>query len=59
VSGATAVINNHAGAALKRMLATRDQALDLAAAELQKQLTGNEGQYKSWAKDLRYEIQES
>jgi hypothetical protein len=44
---ATAVINNHAGAALKRMLATRDQALDLAAAELQKQLTGNEGQYNN------------
>jgi hypothetical protein len=44
---ATAVINNHGAAALKRMLATRDQALDLAAAELQKQLTGNEGQYNN------------
>jgi hypothetical protein len=28
---ATAVINNHAGAALKRMLATRDQALDISS----------------------------
>jgi hypothetical protein len=44
---ATAVINNHGAAALKRMLATRDQSLDLAAAELQKQLTGNEGQYNN------------